>query len=98
MRTIILNAGERLTPELLRREGALPKKIEEAAADIIAAVRAEGDEAVRRFAHDFDHVDLEEFRLPAEVFDAALDKVDDTFRAALERAARQIREFHEREV
>lgn len=98
MRTIILNAGERLTPELLRREGALPKKIEEAAADIIAAVRAEGDEAVCRFAHDFDHVDLEEFRLPAEVFDAALDNVDDTFRAALERAARQIREFHEREV
>ena len=73
MRTITLNAGERLTPELLRREGALPKKIEKAAADIIAAVRAEGDEAVRRFAHDFDHVDLEEFRLPAEVFDAALD-------------------------
>ena len=98
MKTITLAAGERLTPQLLEREGALPRRIEDAAASIIAAVRAEGDEAVRRFCREFDGVDLDTFRLPAAAFDAALDQVDETFVAALTRAAEQIRDFHAREV
>ena len=98
MRTITLGKGERLDAAMLAREGVLPAKITEGAARIIDAVRAEGDEAVRRFCREFDGVELERFRLPAEQLDAALDDVDATFRAALEKAARQICDFHEREV
>lgn len=98
MKTITLAAGERLTSQLLEREGALPRRIEDAAASIIADVRAEGDEAVRRFCREFDGVELDTFRLPAAAFDAALDQVDETFVAALTRAAEQIRDFHAREV
>ena len=98
MKTVQLGAGERLTVLNLNREGAVPLKITRAAQDIIEGVRASGDEALRRFCNDFDGVEVDEFRLPQERIDAALDNIDPAFLAALEKAAEQIRDFHQREV
>ena len=98
MRTVTLAAGERLKAAQLTRKGVLPAEIVEAARGIVARVRAEGDAALRDFARTFDGVEIENLRLPDEALDRALDNVDPTFRAALERAATQIRAFHEREL
>lgn len=98
MKTVQLGAGERLTVLNLNREGAVPFKITRAAQDIIEGVRASGDEALRRYCKDFDGVKVDEFRLPQERIDAALDNIDPAFLAALEKAAEQIRDFHQREV
>ena len=98
MKTVQLGAGERLTVLNLNREGAVPLKITRAARDIIEGVRASGDEALRRYCKDFDGVEVDEFRLPQERIDAALDNIDPAFLAALEKAAEQIRDFHQREV
>lgn len=98
MKTVQLGAGERLTVLNLNREGAVPLKIMRAAQDIIEGVRASGDEALRRYCKDFDGVEVDEFRLPQERIDAALDNIDPAFLAALEKAAEQIRDFHQREV
>ena len=98
MKRVTLAPGERLDAAMLTREGVLPAKIVAGAQEIIDDVRARGDEAVRAYCARFDGVELESFRLPQEQLDAALDNVDATFLAALERAARQIRDFHEREV
>lgn len=98
MKTVQLGAGERLTVLNLNREGAVPLKITRAAQDIIEGVRALGDEALRRYCKDFDGVEVDEFRLPQERIDAALDNIDPAFLAALEKAGEQIRDFHQREV
>ena len=98
MKTVQLGAGERLTVLNLNREGAVPLKITRAAQDIIEGVRASGDEALRRYCKDFDGVEVDELRLPQERIDAALDNIDPAFLAALEKAAEQIRDFHQREV
>ena len=98
MKTVQLGAGERLTVLNLNREGAVPLKITRAAQDIIEGVRALGDEALRRYCKDFDGVEVDGFRLPQERIDAALDNIDPAFLAALEKAAEQIRDFHQREV
>lgn len=98
MKTVQLGAGERLAVLNLNREGAVPFKITRAAQDIIEGVRASGDEALRRYCKDFDGVEVDEFRLPQERIDAALDNIDPAFLAALEKAAEQIRDFHQREV
>lgn len=98
MKTVQLGTGERLTVLNLNREGAVPLKITRAAQDIIEGVRALGDEALRRYCKDFDGVEVDEFRLPQERIDAALDNIDPAFLAALEKAAEQIRDFHQREV
>lgn len=75
-----------------------PQNIVDAARDIVANVRANGDAAVRDYCQRFDGVELQSFRLPQEQIDAALEGLDPAFVAALEKAARQIREFHQREV
>lgn len=98
MKRVTLAPGERLDVAMLTREGVLPAKIVAGAQAIIDDVRARGDEAVREYCSRFDGVELESFCLPQEQLDAALDNVDATFLAGLERAARQIRDFHEREV
>ena len=98
MKTIKLAPGERLVTNQLNRKGVLPQNIVDAARDIVANVRANGDAAVRDYCQRFDGVELQSFRLPQEQIDAALEGLEPAFVTALEKAARQIREFHQREV
>ncbi|WP_248922986.1 histidinol dehydrogenase [Olsenella intestinalis] len=97
MREIRLKSGQRLTPAALERTSALPREIMDAAEKIVDAVREGGDQAVRDFCLEFDGACPDAFRVPDEVVDAAPSMVDPAFMKALEQAAAQIREFHERE-
>lgn len=65
--------------------------------EIIAAVREEGDAALRKYARKFDGVTVEELRVSAEEIQAAYSKVDAEFLAALRIAAANIRAFHEKQ-
>ncbi len=71
-------------------------RVEARVREILAAVRKEGDEAVRRFARELDR------RVPDRLFvrdydgAGALARLPATAREALELAARRIRDFHER--
>ena len=98
MKYVELEAGERLREEQLTRQGILPTKVMTSAAEIVARVREEGDAALRELSAKFDGVEVECFRVPQEELDTALDRVDARFVTAIEQAAAQIRDFHEREV
>lgn len=98
MKTIVLKPGERLKLSQLIRKGVLPEAIVASARDIVTDVRARGDEALREYSARFDGVELASLRLSPELLEGALGAVDASFRAALEKAARQIRAFHEREL
>ncbi|QBI21810.1 histidinol dehydrogenase [Egibacter rhizosphaerae] len=63
--------------------------------EVLAAVRAEGDTAVRRYTERFDGFGGDP-RLEPGALDAALASTPADLREALERAADQIRWFHER--
>ena len=82
MKTIKLAPGERLVTNQLNRKGVLPQNIVDAARDIVADVRANGDAAVRDYCQRFDGVELQSFRLPQEQIDAALEGLDPAFAAA----------------
>ena len=69
-----------------------------AVAAIIAAVRQEGDTALRRYAKEFDKAELTEIEVPAAQLDAAVDALDGELRAILQEAAERIRAFHSRQV
>ena len=62
MKTIKLAPGERLVTNQLNRKGVLPQNIVDAARDIVANVRANGDAAVRDYCQRFDGVELQSFR------------------------------------
>lgn len=62
----------------------------------IEAVRSDGDDALRRLTTQFDGVEVDRLQVPQAVLDDALDSLPSSLRAALERAADQVRWFHER--
>jgi histidinol dehydrogenase len=62
----------------------------------LAAVRERGDDALRELTARFDGVELDELVVPDEVLDESLERLEPSLRAALERAADQVRWFHER--
>lgn len=93
-----LTGGRELTEKDIKRSGALPREVMDAAEAIVDDVRANGDAAVRAYCERFDGSCPAAFRVPDELLDAAPSMVDAEFLASLERAHAQIRDFHECEV
>ncbi|MCI0622881.1 MAG: histidinol dehydrogenase [Acidobacteria bacterium] len=93
------------TPELqsylkkIDSRGSEPDpQIEKQVASIIAAVRTQGDIAVREFTRQFDGINLPSLRIdPAEVGELAA-QVDPELRHVLRLAKENIRTFHERQM
>ena len=97
MRRVILKEGEQFKSSQINRTGAFNAGAIAAATSIIEEVRERGDAALRDFTAKFDGVEVEDFRVPQETIDAAAAQCDAKTVAALEHAAKQIREFHERQ-
>lgn len=97
MRRVILEANEQFSASQIDRTGAFNAQALTAATGIIEEVRARGDEALRDFTEKFDGVRIENFRVPQEAIDSAAARLPKETVAALEHAARQVREFHERQ-
>ena len=98
MRRVILQPGEEFSNVHLKRTGAFNAKALAAATDIIEQVRERGDAALRELTEKFDGVRIEDFRVPASAIAEAAANVDEHTAEALAKAARQIREFHARQV
>jgi len=64
--------------------------------EIIRAVRAEGDAALRRFSIDFDRQATETFEVAPAAIERAWRETPEATRQALDTAASRIRRFHER--
>lgn len=69
-----------------------------AVAEILAAVRARGDDAVRDYTERFDGVLVAEPRVPAAALDAALAAIDPALREAFEVAAANVEAFHRHQL
>ena len=67
-------------------------------ADIIATVRREGDAALLAYNKKFDGADMTELLVSPDEMAEALAAVDPKFLEILERAAANIRKFHEKQV
>jgi histidinol dehydrogenase/sulfopropanediol 3-dehydrogenase len=73
-------------------------KVEALVAEIVAAVRAEGDVALRRYSERFDGVAQERIEVTAEERDAAVDGLDPQTRADTEFAIANVRRFAEAQL
>jgi len=89
-----LSAAERAA--FLDRDAGLAEIRDDVAA-IVRRVREDGDAALRDFAAEFDGVELERVDVTDEVAEAAA-AADASVRAAIEHAARNVRDFHERQL
>ncbi|MFC5711288.1 histidinol dehydrogenase [Thalassorhabdus alkalitolerans] len=66
--------------------------------NILAQVREEGDQALKKLTEQFDGAALENLLVTKEEMDDAYNEVDDEVLEALRQAALNIREFHERQT
>ena len=69
---------------------ALEKKVN----DILQEVRTGGDQAIRKFAAEFDKVTLNELQVAPAAFAAAEATLDPALKAAIQQAAKNITTFH----
>lgn len=69
---------------------ALEKKVN----DILQEVRSGGDQAIKKFAAEFDKVTLEDIQVPAAAFAAAEATLEPALKAAIQQAAKNITTFH----
>jgi histidinol dehydrogenase len=83
--------------QLAQRSAAVGDEVDAAARQVIAAVRARGDAAVRELTQRFERRALQALELPRAEWDAMAAKVAAPVRRALEHAAGRIRAFHQRE-
>ena len=72
--------------------------VEAIVADIIDTVRREGDKALLDYTEAFDKVRPEQLTVSEEEFEEAFSLVDPTLIGIMEKAAANIRKFHERQV
>jgi histidinol dehydrogenase len=89
-----LSPGERTA--LFEREASVDA-VREDVREIIDRVQTEGDVALREFSSDFDGVDVGNIDITDRA-ERARDQVGDDLLAAIETAAANIREFHERQL
>ena len=97
MRRVDLQPTEPFTADFIDRAGAFNPGALEAATAIIEEVRATGDAALRALTEKFDGVAIDDFRVPESAIEEALAAVDPDTIDALNQAAAQIRDFHERQ-
>ena len=97
MRRIELAPGQVFEEKMLNRVGAFNADALVAATNIVEDVRKRGDEALREYTAKFDGVEMKQFRVSQEAIDEAIAKVDPKVAAAIQKAASQIRDFHERQ-
>lgn len=84
--------------ELLDRAASEDARVAESAARIVDRVRTGGDVALRELAAEFDGVALDALEVSRERCDSALAALEPALRAALERAAANIRRAHEAQL
>ena len=91
---LTLTGTEALTLFKNRSADAGDAGTERAVAEVLQAVRSEGDAALQRFTERFDGVALEDPRVPAAAFDEAEARVPDSLKRAIELAATRVRDFY----
>ncbi|WP_143307833.1 histidinol dehydrogenase [Chitinophaga vietnamensis] len=79
---------------LLQRPAMDTSTLEQKVGAILQDVRINGDEAVRRYAAEFDKVTLTDFTVPASAFAKAEDSLEPALKAAIQQAAKNIETFH----
>ncbi len=93
----ILNYGEVENEAIFSR--VIPMStVADTVSEIIDTVRQKGDSALYAYCKKFDGVELESLRVTEEEFEEGVQSVDGEFRKVLERAAANIRQFHQNQV
>ena len=98
----IINAGtpaeQQLLERLRKRSDTDSSEIRSIVAGIVKRVREDGDEAVKQYTATLDSPSAEYYEVPREVIDKAREHCSPKFIEAMEKAAKNISEFHKKQL
>ncbi len=89
--------GRRIIRRIRERGAGKDRRVDAAVAEILEAVRQNGDEAIREYTEKFDGSVPEKTEIAKEEFREIASRCGPVFLGALERAAENIRDFHSRQ-
>ncbi|MBE7068146.1 MAG: histidinol dehydrogenase [Clostridiales bacterium] len=93
----ILKYGEVEKDEIFARFNPTAS-VSDTVSNILSEVAQKGDEALKAFAEKFDGVKLDDLEVKKEEIEKAYENADKKFVAILEASAKNIREFHSKQV
>ena len=82
-------------PSLLKRPAFETASLNEKVKAVLDDVKANGDQAIRKYTAQFDKVELTELLVSEAEIEAGVAELDASLKAAIEQAAANIRTFHE---
>ena len=89
---------EQASKAFMARAEADVAKAEKAAKEVISAVRMRGDRAVLEYTKKFDHIDLKSLEVSDREVHDAYERIDKDLYAAIHRAYKNIKRFHEAQM
>ena len=98
IKTIYADGSEKeFLKDIERRSGEINNDVEKIVKDILADVKENGDEAVKRYTAKFDCPNVQYYRVPDEVINDALTEADTEFVEAMLNCVENITKFHEKQ-
>ena len=94
----ILNPDRSQWPELIKRPALSVSGLYERVQSVLDKVKADGDSALLALEEQFDHVKLSGLAVSQQELDEAAAKVPEDLKQAIQRAAANIRRFHEAQL
>lgn len=95
---IIKNPDKKDWSKLLKRPTIKEKEIKRIVKPILKKVKEKGDKALRLFAFEYDHVELESILVSSSEFEGIEKNIDKKIREAIKRAYDNIKKFHEAQL
>ncbi|MBE6890650.1 MAG: histidinol dehydrogenase [Ruminococcaceae bacterium] len=87
--------SDKFIKELKQRSGSVDAKVTESVTQIIKEVAENGDKALRKFTKQFDNIDIDTFEVDKSLLRKGYE--NSKISSALEKAAENIRRFHEKQ-
>ncbi len=95
---IIKNPDKKEWSKLLKRPAIKEKEIKRIVKPILRKVKEKGDKALRLFAFEYDHVELENILVSSSEFEGIEKNIDKKIREAIKKAYDNIKKFHEAQL
>lgn len=95
---VIINPSRKEWKKELARPVQKTKDIQKIVKPIMKKVERQGDKALRKFALEYDHVEITNLMVSREEIKASYDLVDEDLKAAILTAKKNIETFHEAQV
>jgi histidinol dehydrogenase len=92
---VLVNPSKHSWKKELMRPVRKMKEIEKIVKPIMQKVKRQGDKALKKFALEYDHVEIQQLLVTAEEIQAAKSEVPDSLKQAILQAKSNIEKFHE---